>query len=213
MKICFIGQKGLPLRDDSGGVERHVEELGARLAAHGHEVIVYVRPRYMPADAGVEREYRGMTLVRTPSWNTRATDTLTHVWSSVLDAARRDPDIIHFQGVGPSTLAWLARLVAPRAKIVVTFHSIDRLHQKWGSFARAYLRLGEWTALHSADLTIAVSHGIQEYSRRTYGRDTLRIPNGAIIPTPPGSDFIGQWGLTPGGYILTVARLVRQKGI
>lgn len=210
MKIAFIGQKGLPLGEDAGGIERHVEELGTRLAAHGHEVLAYVRPRYA-TDA--EREYRGMRLVRSWSLQTREFDTLTHAVSSTLDAIRRRADIIHYHGVGPATVAWLVRVFAPRARVVVTFHSIDRLHQKWGFVARAYLRFGEWAALRFPHATIVVSHSIQEYCRRVYGRETIRIPNGAIIPEHPGNDRLGEWGLHPGGYILTVARLVRQKGI
>lgn len=42
MKIAMIGQKGVPAT--YGGPERHVEELGRRLVAMGHEVSVYVRP-------------------------------------------------------------------------------------------------------------------------------------------------------------------------
>ena len=210
MKIAIIGQKGLPLGADAGGVERHVEELGARLAGHGHVVIVYVRPRYATE---AEREYRGMKLVRTWSFQTRYFDTLTHSISATLDAARRGANIIHYHGVGPATVAWLARLLAPRARVIVTFHSIDRLHQKWGFIARAYLRFGEWAALHFPHATIVVSHSIQEYCQRVYGRDTIRIPNGSIIPDYPGSDRLGKWGIKPDSYILTVARLVRQKGI
>ena len=38
MKIAMIGQKGDPSR--SGGVEIHVEEIGARLAKSNNEVTV-----------------------------------------------------------------------------------------------------------------------------------------------------------------------------
>ena len=41
MKIAMIGQRGVPAT--FGGVERHVEELGARLAAYGHEVVIFCR--------------------------------------------------------------------------------------------------------------------------------------------------------------------------
>ncbi|MBI5621337.1 hypothetical protein HY933_00530 [Candidatus Falkowbacteria bacterium] len=44
MRIAFIGQKGIPAR--FGGIERHAEELAARLAKAGQEVFVYCRPWY-----------------------------------------------------------------------------------------------------------------------------------------------------------------------
>jgi len=45
LRIAMIGQRGVPAT--FGGVERHVEELGSRLAARGHEVIVYARTNYV----------------------------------------------------------------------------------------------------------------------------------------------------------------------
>jgi glycosyltransferase involved in cell wall biosynthesis len=41
----------------------------------------------------------------------------------------------------------------------------------------------------------------------------VRIPNGSNIPEYPGNDILFKFGLKPESYILTVARLVRQKGI
>ena len=45
MKIAMIGLKGIPAT--YGGIERHVEELSARLAAAGHDVTVYCRRHYV----------------------------------------------------------------------------------------------------------------------------------------------------------------------
>jgi len=47
VRVAFVGQKGLPAT--YGGVERHVEELAARVAAHGHQACVYNRPHYNPS--------------------------------------------------------------------------------------------------------------------------------------------------------------------
>lgn len=210
LSIVMIGQKGLPVRSDSGGIERHVEELGSRLAARGHAVVAYVRPRHVTARLS---EYKGIRLQRMPSIPTRSLDTLTHSLLATVSALFKKADVIHYHGVGPATLAWIPRLFAPRKKIVVTFHSIDRLHQKWGPIARAYLRFGEWAAVRFPHATIAVSRTIKEYCRKEYRADVDQIPNGAPIPAYPGSDLLARWGLEPGGYILTVARLVKQKGI
>lgn len=47
MRIAMIGQKGIPLISDGGGIEKHVEELSTRLAERGHQVFVYIRPRFV----------------------------------------------------------------------------------------------------------------------------------------------------------------------
>ncbi|MEY4744895.1 MAG: hypothetical protein RL272_840 [Candidatus Parcubacteria bacterium] len=210
LSVIMIGQKGLPVRADSGGIERHVEEIGARLVARGDTVTAYVRPRHTAARLA---EYKGMRLLRMPSLPTKHLDTFTHTLLASVSAVFKKADVIHYHGVGPATLAWIPRVFAPRKRVVVTFHSIDRFHQKWGFFARTYLRFGEWAAVRFPHATIAVSRSIARYCRRRFKVAADYIPNGAVIPAYPGSDRLAQWGLVPGGYILTVARLVRQKGI
>lgn len=210
MRIVMIGQKGLPVRADSGGIERHVEELAARLAALGHDVTCYVRSRSFDAK---QATYKGVRLRPAPSIPTRALDAVTYAFTATLAALMRPADVIHYHGVGPATLAWIPRLFKPRAKVVVTIHALDRLNRTWGPFARAFLRYGEAAALWFAHATIAVSRSITRYCRAAYGRTPEYIPNGATPKPHPGSDLLAEWGLVPGGYILTVARLVRPKGI
>jgi len=206
----MIGQKGLPVSADSGGIERHVDELATRLVSMGHDVTCYVRPRYV--DARIT-EYKGVKLQRAPSIPTKSLDTLTHTFCASLSAVFRKADVIHYHGVGPAAMAWIPRVFKPSAKVVVTLHSLDRLNAKWGFVARTYLRFGEWAATRFPHATIAVSRSIQRYCKEAFGDDVEYIPNGAKPKPHPGSDLLAQWGLQPGGYILTVARLVRPKGI
>lgn len=206
----MIGQKGLPVRKDSGGIERHVDELARRLVMRGHEVRAYVRSRFTDTR---KAEYEGIVLQRMPSIPTKHLDTVTHVFFASLDVLFRKADIIHYHGIGPATFAWIPRIFKPRARIVVTFHSIDRHHQKWGWFARTYLRFGEWAAVRFPHVTIAVSKSIQQYCKETYGADVAYVPNGAILKPYPGDDRLKNWGLEKEGYIFTAVRLVPQKGI
>ncbi len=210
LDIVMLGLKGLPVRADSGGVERHVEELASRLAARGHRVAAYVRPRFTGTR---ESFYRGIRLDRLPSVPTKNLDTFTHTLLASAALLFRKADIIHYHGVGPATFAWIPRLFKPRSRVVVTFHSLDRFHPKWSLPARWYLRFGEWAAVRYPHATIAVSRVIQKYCRDHFRKDVDHVPNGAAVGGYPGSDLLAQWGLQPGGYILTVARLVRQKGI
>ena len=45
LRIGVIGARGVPAT--FGGIEHHVEELGARMVARGHEVTVFARPNYL----------------------------------------------------------------------------------------------------------------------------------------------------------------------
>ncbi len=209
MRIAMIGPKGIPFIRD-GGVERHVEELSVRLAASGHEVFAYVRPRFI---INGQKIYKGVKLISLPSILTKNLDTITHTIFSTIHVLFKKVDIIHYHGVGPSTLAWIPRIFKPRAKVVVTFHSIDRFHKKWGWFARWYLGFGEWTACHFAHKTIAVSESIKKYCKEKFKKDVVYIPNGVRAEEIKGEGELEKFGLKKDSYILTVARLIRHKGI
>jgi glycosyltransferase involved in cell wall biosynthesis len=209
MRIAMIGQKGIPFVSD-GGVERHVDELATRLAARGQEVLAYVRPRFIIRG---QKIYKGVRLVSLPSIPTKNLDTITHTFLATIHVLFQKVDVIHYHSVGPSTLAWIPRLLRPKTKIVATFHSIDRFHKKWGPFARIYLGWGEWTATHFPHKTIAVSYAIQKYCKEKFGKDAVHIPSGVAGEEIKKDDKIKQFGLEKDKYILTVARLIKHKGI
>ncbi len=209
MKIAMIGQKGIPAK--FGGIETHVAELSTRLVRLGHEVLVYSRRWYTPK--GMNR-VNGATIVRLPSVATKHLDAISHTFLSALHAALFvRPDVYHFHGVGPSLLSWIPRLLAPRATIVTTFHSVDRNHEKWGFFGRMALSLGERTAFWFADETITSSRTLTRYAEKEFGRHAAYIPNG-ITPVHTSVDplLLSPFGLQPFSYVAMFSRLVPHKG-
>lgn len=212
MRIAMIGCKGIPAAEaQGGGIEFHVQELATRLAARGHEVTVYVRPYANPKRL---TSWNGIRLVTLPSVHRKNLDAITHTFLASVHALFRRFDIIHYHGVGPSTLAWIPRTFKPWSRTVVTFHSRDRFHGKWSPLAKAYLAFGEWTSVRFPHATIAVSHSIQVYCRRRYRKHVWHIPNGVNVPRRhPGSTRLSSFGLEPGGYFYTLSRLVPHKAI
>lgn len=211
MRIFMLGAKGFPAVavPGSGGVERHVEELAVRLAAHGHRVTVYARAH---GTAPRRRLFHGVHVVRLPTVHRKNLATIIHVLVATFHVLFQRADIIHYHGVGPATLAWIPRLFKWRSKVVVTFHNRDGLDPKWSWFARAFLLFGEWAATHFPHETIVVSHTLQVYCRKRFGRETVYIPNGASLPGPQGTDHVRALGLKPNHYLLSVGRLVERKG-
>ncbi len=207
MKIAFIGQKGLPAV--SGGVERHVEDLAVRLVARGHKVIAYTRPHYTNPTLD---SYKGIELISLPSVRSKSLDAITHTFLACFAVMRQRVDIIHFHSIGPSSLIGLAKLLNPGVKIVATVHSPDYYRDKWGFFARTYLKFGERTACRSAHATIAISKSLTENAEQNYGRPVSYIPNGVAVAVNREAQEIKKWGLEKDNYILSVARLVPEKG-
>src|SRR3989339_472117 len=176
MKIAMIGQKGYPAQ--SGGIEKHVQELSKHLADQDHEILVFCRAWYGPKIP----TQNGITQIFIPTIHTKHLDAIIHTFFAVLIASYKKVDVYHIHGVGPALLAWLPKLLRPSAKVIVTFHCIDRLHQKWGLFARLMLKLGEMAACRLPDKTIVVSKTLLEYTCEIYNADPIYIPNGVNVP-------------------------------
>lgn len=208
MRIAFIGQKCIPA--PHGGVERHVEALATRMAAEGHRVCVYVRRSATPRRNAY---HKGVRLIYIPGIPTKNFDAITSTLLATCHAIFRSYDVIHYQGIGPASLCWFIRAFKPRTAVIATFHSQDYQHDKWGPFARFYLRLGEYITCVMPHTTIVVSKYLQDHAARAYHRKTEFIPNGFEAYRPLSPAALGRWGLEPRRYILAVTRLVPHKGV
>jgi len=208
MRIAFIGQKGIPAKN--GGVERHVEFLSIQLNRLGHEVLVYNRSGYTPDKL---KDLNGIKLIYKPFIDQKNLANITHTFFSSLDVLRRQPDIIHFHGVGPSLLLWIPKIFCPRAKLVATLHSFDYDNDKWSKFAKMMLRWGERIMFSLADSIIVLTPATQEYARRRYNRETFLIPNGTELGYNQSEATLKFWGLEKNGYIFSSSRLIKLKGL
>ncbi len=211
----MIGQKGIPA--SWGGVEQHVDHLSREISDSNTEVIVYTRPHYTPKELVEEfnTTHENIRLVSIFAVGSKHFDTIIHTFVVTLHAVFIEkPGIYHFHSVGPSLLSWIPRVLRPSARVVTTFHSPDRLHQKWNWFARKVLTIGEWTSMHFAHKTIAVSRDLQEYAENRFSKSATYIPNGVDqMEKQKASMITAAYGLQEDDYILAVARLVRHKGM
>jgi glycosyltransferase involved in cell wall biosynthesis len=206
MRIAMIGQRGVPAT--FGGVERHVEEIGSRLAERGHEVIVYARTNYVEERRDT---WRGMSVRNLATVDSKHLDAIVHSARSTVAAMRAGVDVVHYHAVGPGLASPLPRF-AGRAKVVQTIHGRDSERAKWGPAAQAVLGVAEWMSARVPDATVVVSRHLAEHYRRAYGRETTWIPNGVDTPTLREPVAIAdRWGLTTGSYLLFVGRLVPEK--
>jgi glycosyltransferase involved in cell wall biosynthesis len=200
----MIGQKGVPAT--YGGIERHVEELATRLVQRGHEVSVYCRTHY----TRMRGTHRGVHLIRHPTIKTKHMDAISHCTMASFDSVFREFDIVHFHALGPSLFSLLPRAVGKRS--VVSVHGLDWQREKWGRFARSFLKFCEGPAVRFPDRTIVVSKTLQAYFADNYAVEPVFIPNGTPIPEPRPPVKLKRFGLHEGRYILFVGRLVPEKG-
>lgn len=202
----MIGQKGIPATH--GGVERHVEELAARLVSAGHQVTVFTRPGYTPRET---RAHRGVDLVSVPTVPSKHLDAIVHSLLCTLKTWSGGYDIVHYHAIGPCLVSPLARIRGRR--VVATIHGRDWQRGKWNRIASTILRLSEWMALRVPNATICVSESLAETYRNEQGRDVVYIPNGISIAPGDDQGILDELGVPDRGYLLFAGRLVPEKGL
>lgn len=208
MRIAFIGQKGIPAF--SGGVEKHVEEISTRMAKMEHEVFVYARNNYTDKNL---KGYKGVRIINLPSIPTKNLDAISHTFLATIHALFQKYDVIHYQAIGPTSLSFIPKILKRNTLIASTFHCQDYFHQKWGWFAKAYLKLGEYLTCKVPHLVVSVGKTLHEYARKKYKLETVLISNGAAANFNPKTQALDRWNIKEKKYVLSVSRLVKHKGI
>jgi len=203
LKIAFMGTRGVPA--GYSGFETFVEQTGKRLSK-SHRVFVYNRSHYIK----MKGEYLGMKLIRLPTIPLKHTDTIVHTFLSVLHGAFMGYDIVYICGVGNSILSFIPRLYG--AKTVLNVDGKDWAREKWGRFAKWFLKTSEKIATLFPNVVIADSRAVEEYYLQTYGKKTVMIPYGAEMRYLPPSKCLPKFGLEPRKYILFAGRLVPENG-
>lgn len=197
MRVAFLGTRGVPAR--YGGFETAAEEIGRRLVALGHEVIVYCRNGETQL-----AQHLGMDLVHLPSLRLRCAETLSHTALSVIDVRHRDVDVtVVFNTANGPLLPLLHRGGIP---VALNVDGLDWQRAKWGPVARTYYRQARQLAVRWADELIADARSIQEYYALTFGVSSEFIAYGAPILHELDDDRLGELGLTSHGFHLVVAR-------
>ncbi len=210
MKIAVIGAKGLPAKQ--GGIEHYCQELYPRMVEQGHSVDLFARCSYTDSPWLHNYEVRGVRVVSLPSLKFRGVDAMVNSALGATVSSATNYDIIHFHAMGPSLMSWLPSITST-AKVVVTCQGLDGRRAKWGKFSSYMLNLGEVAAARFADGLIVVSKELGSYFMKTYGRETLYIPNApaGFGESDPDFAYGTSLGLTQKRYILFLGRLVPEK--
>ncbi len=208
-EIYVFGIRGFP--DVQGGAEKHCEQLYIRLVKLGCRVTVFTRKPYVPLWKNMP-EWQGVRLIHLWSPMFKGVEAAFHSFLATIVCLVRRPDVVHIHNMGPALMTGLLKLFG--LNVIVTYHSINYHHQKWGRFAKAILKLGERLGCTYADQIIAISEGIRKHVKRKFNRGAHLIPNGIeILERARKMAYIESLGLTPGRYILSVARFVPEKGL
>lgn len=148
-----------------------------------------------------------MRLVYLPAIQQKHLETLSHTALSALRLPRRSAIVC--MGVGNAPVVRWLELRGHRT--VFNVDGADWQRQKWGRFARWYLRTAERLASRGMSIVVADAEAVRRYYAQTYNRSTEVVPYGADPPTDQGTDIVEKFGLVPGCYALFVGRLVPEN--
>lgn len=206
MKIAMIGQKKIPSR--LGGVEIVVQRLSEGLVNAGQKVTAFNRADDKSKSEGL---YKGVVLKTVPTLKLKGLSAVTSSFFATIIASLGDFDIVHIHAEGPAMMAWIPKLF--RKKCIVTIHGLDYKRDKWGKFAKKYIKFGEKVAVKYADQIIVLNKPMQRYFWQQYKRKTILIPNGIDSAYIADADKIHDLDLDKNSYILFLGRIVPEKGI
>ncbi len=198
MRIAMLGTRGVPAA--YGGFETAVEEIGARLAARGHEVTVY-GDRTHPDIT----EHLGMRVVHLPALPVKQLETLSRsglATARALAGARPDAAFVFNAANAP----YVTLLRARGIPVAVHVDGLEWRRAKWGGAGRAYYRWAEAHAVRTADALIADAPGIARYYAAEFGAPTELIRYGAPVLHRCATAPLTALGLEPERFHLVVAR-------
>ena len=204
MKVCVFGTRGFP--DVQGGVEKHCENLYPRFPSDC-QFTVFRRRSYIHSNT----TYPCIHFIDLPSTRIKGLEAACHSFLAAVRCLFERPDLVHIHNIGPACFSPLIRLFG--IPVVLTFHSPNYEHAKWGPLARLLLKCSERIALRCAKAVIFVNR----FQMQKYGpaiqRKSHYIPNGIDRkPQTDRTDYLVQLGLAPGQFILAVGRITPEKG-
>ena len=170
MRICVIGTRGFP--NIQGGVEKHCEALYP-LLAKDNEIIVFRRKPYVTDKVP---SYQNIRFIDLPSTTIKGFEAVLHSFLATVYAVFIRPDAVHIHNIGPAMFAPILKLFG--IKMVLTYHSPNYEHKKWGWFSRHLLLMSEKIALSCADSIIFVNKFQMEKYDEDVRRKSHYVPNG-----------------------------------
>lgn len=208
MRCAILGSRGYP--STYSGYETLVRRLAPYLRDAGHDVSVYCRGSGRPPGQGTQIDsVDGITRIWTRGVAGKATSTLSHGLTAALDARRRQFDAVLVLNVANGY--YLRLLHRAGVPTVVNVDGIEWKRDKWNALGKLVFRVGAALTARYADELVADSVAIAQYWAKTFNRDCRYIPYGADVVTDVPSDRLDPLGLTPGGYVLVVARMVPEN--
>lgn len=203
-KVAVIGTVGVPA--SYGGFETLVENIIGENASKGIEYTIFCSGKsysnQIPEYKGAKLKYIGLNANGVQS-------TLYDIVSMIRTSNEYDVALI----LGVSGCIYLPFFRKRfKNKIIVNIDGLEHRREKWGRFAKWFLRKSEAMAVKYADVIVADNKGIQDYVTETYGKDSVLIAYGGdhverSVSEDVQKKVLKEYGVENEDYAISVCRI------
>ncbi|TCN77398.1 DUF1972 domain-containing protein [Shewanella fodinae] len=160
IRVAVIGTVGLPAC--YGGFESLVENL----VEGGSENIFYTVYASAKSYTTLLDEYKGAKIIYIP-FAANGIQSIPYDVISLINSIFLKPDIVLILGVSGCIFLPIFRFLF-RGKIITNIDGLEWKRQKWGNFAKTFLKLSERFAVKYSDIVIADNQAITDYVKDEY---------------------------------------------
>ncbi|MEB2785148.1 DUF1972 domain-containing protein [Algoriphagus persicinus] len=204
-KLAIVGIVGVPA--NYGGFETLVEYL-LDLLPKFYDITIYCQSQSYPEKVAT---YKGAKL---KYLNLKANGVQSVIYDSVsLWKSIKGFDYILILGVsGAITIPFIKPFT--RAKVITHIDGLEWKRDKWGAFAKRFLKFSEAVAVKFSDAIISDNKHIYEYVHQEYGKDSHLIAYGANhATTVDPALYQKKYSFILKPYIFTVCRIEPENNI
>jgi glycosyltransferase involved in cell wall biosynthesis len=203
-KVAIIGTVGVPA--NYGGFETLVENMIGKNASENIEYTIFCSGKFYK-----ERlvSYKGAHLDYINLKANGVQSTLYDIFSMIKTSNQFDVALI--LGVSGCIFLPVFRKYY-KNRLIINIDGLEHKREKWGRFAKWFLRKSEAMAVKYADVIVADNKGIQTYVTETYHKESALIAYGGDhverhVPEDMQEKVLKEYGVEKGKYAISVCRI------
>lgn len=204
--ISIIGTVGIPAK--YGGFETLVEYLIRNLSNKDNYIVYCSKKAY----ENHEPVYNGAEL-RYVNLDANGVQSIVYDICSLFLAVRKS-DTILILGVSGTIALPLFRLFYPKKKLIINIDGLEHKREKWGKWAKRFLKYSEKLAIKYGNEIIADNKGIQDYVKDEYGCECNLIAYGGdhVTKNQLSIEVANEYNI-PNKYAFKVCRIEPENNI
>lgn len=205
-KIGIIGSVGVPA--NYGGFETLTEQLVINLASQ-YDITVCCSAKAYPQK---QTSYKGASLIYVPL-NANGIQSIPYDIISLLKL-KRDISTVLILGVASGFFLPFYKLFSKK-KIILNVDGLEWKREKWGRFARFFLKYSERIAVKCADEIVADNKAIAEHIKENYNKESSIIAYGGdhVVKKPISDDTKSTYPFLKHSYAFSVCRIEPENNI